>query len=170
MITTPAALRPSVPLAVTIRDAGAADARRLAEIDLLPDVRPWLDLPLEADDGIDSWTRNNRDWMEDPRHRCVVAVLPGGAVVGSVTLSRRPGEPDGACLALKVDPACQNRGVGGALLRWLVTTADALGLDRLYLAVLRTNRRAVALYARNGFVYDGPSSATCDRMVRMRPR
>ncbi len=153
-----------------VRPATVDDAERLAEIDLIPEVRPWLDLPPEASRGRDAWVRANREWVEHPEHHCVVAVLPNGFVAGSVTLRYTRNDLDGVCLALKVDPEYQGQGIGSALLRWVIETADAVPLARVYLAVLRSNSLAIALYARHGFVYAGPTAHDCDRMVRHRPR
>lgn len=153
---------------VTIRPAGPDDAARIAAIDLLPGVRPWLDLPPEADGDTAAWVRANVEWVERPDHRCVVATQADGAIVGSITLRASETETEGACMGLVVDPAHQNRGVGAALLGWLTTAADAQGLRRVYLAVHKNNNRAITLYARHGWVYDGTLPGNCDRMVRLR--
>lgn len=158
------------PLDIRIRAATPEDAARIAEIDLLPEVRPWMDLPPAANGKRDAWVRANVDWIRTPSHRCMVATLPDGTVVGSITLAHDPGEAEGVCMGLAVHPAFQGRGVGRALLGWLLDTADAFPLDRVYLAVHKGNHRAITLYALNGFVYDGTTPEGCDRMVRMRPQ
>lgn len=162
--------RPIGSEAIRIRPATRADANAIAEIDLHPDVRPWLDLPPEAARGWRHWLQATVRWIENPTHRCVVAVTDDGTLCGSVTLRRSPSQDsDAACLGLKVHPAWSHRGIGSALMRWLLDTTDGEQIDRVYLAVLRTNVRAIRLYQRLGFVYDGPTTPGCDRMVRVRP-
>jgi RimJ/RimL family protein N-acetyltransferase len=158
-----------MPDHIRIRPATPEDAARIAEIDLLPEVRPWMDLPRAADGEEDAWVRANVAWITKASHQCVVATLADGTVVGSITLAHEPGEEEGVCMGLAVHPAFQAQGIGRGLLRWLLDTADALDLSRVYLAVHKDNHRAITLYALNGFVYDGTTPTGCDRMVRRRP-
>lgn len=152
---------------ITVRPAAREDAAALAALDTQWEIRRWLDLPPEADDPA-AWERAYIAWIERPDHRCVVATLPEGEIVGSVTLRAAAGDVEGACLALKVDAAHQGRGIGTALLGWLTATADALNLACVYLEVLRENHRAITLYAAHGFIYDDTDADGCDRMVRPR--
>ena len=62
-------------------------------------------------------------------------------------------------------PEAQGRGLGGALLRIVQAEARAHGADALDLHVLKTNRRAAALYGRLGFVLTAEESASHDRMI-----
>jgi ribosomal protein S18 acetylase RimI-like enzyme len=56
---------------------------------------------------------------------------------------------------IAVDPACQRRGVGRALLDAAVGEARARGARRLTLRVLAHNDAAVRLYEQGGFVVEG---------------
>lgn len=54
-----------------------------------------------------------------------------------------------------VDPAHQGRGLGGVLVRHMLTLAGRLKAHAVYLEVRPSNRAARALYARHGFVEAG---------------
>jgi ribosomal protein S18 acetylase RimI-like enzyme len=56
---------------------------------------------------------------------------------------------------ISVDPACQRRGVGRALLNAAVVEARTRGARRLTLRVLAHNEAAVRLYEQAGFVVEG---------------
>jgi ribosomal protein S18 acetylase RimI-like enzyme len=56
---------------------------------------------------------------------------------------------------ISVDPACQRRGVGQALLDAAVVEARERGARRLTLRVLAHNKAAVRLYEQSGFVVEG---------------
>jgi ribosomal protein S18 acetylase RimI-like enzyme len=56
---------------------------------------------------------------------------------------------------IAVDPACQRRGVGRALLGAAVVEARTRGARRLTLRVLAHNDAAVRLYEQGGFVVEG---------------
>lgn len=82
---------------------------------------------------------------------------PGGRVVGTGAVRRRPGEPASGGVAygelkrMMVDPAWRGRGVGRRLLRSL---EDGLRGQGLALALLETGRdqaEAVRLYERAGY-------------------
>jgi ribosomal protein S18 acetylase RimI-like enzyme len=55
-------------------------------------------------------------------------------------------------IVIAVVPDRRGTGVGGALLRALLSTAGSQGFDALSLSVRRNNTFAVRLYKRNGFV------------------
>jgi ribosomal protein S18 acetylase RimI-like enzyme len=54
-----------------------------------------------------------------------------------------------------VDPPCQGRGIGGALVEATIREIDSRGGRRITLRVLSTNPTAQRLYERCGFVVDG---------------
>jgi predicted GNAT family acetyltransferase len=56
---------------------------------------------------------------------------------------------------LYVRPADQGRGVGRAMLAWLVDDLLARGLDPVVLWYFAGNDRAAAVYAAAGFILDG---------------
>ena len=148
---------------IQVRFARAVDAARLAEIDSQPAVYHWLNLP-----GQTTTLADAEAWIRRPDQRCAVVVDAQDLVVGTITLRHTAGETEGVCLALKVDAQCWRQGNGSTLLRWLLDAADALSLERVYLAVHSENAGAIALYAQHGFIYDGQDSHGCDSMVRYR--
>jgi ribosomal protein S18 acetylase RimI-like enzyme len=58
-------------------------------------------------------------------------------------------------LGLGIVAEFRGRGLGGALVRKLLTSAQAMGLKRVQLTVRSDNRRAVKLYERLGFQHEG---------------
>lgn len=75
-------------------------------------------------------------------------------------------------LLIAVDPAVQQRGIGGALLGDFIGIATSLGARRLHLEV-RDGNAAIALYERAGFAlagrrrryYHGPGGETRDALT-----
>ncbi|MFM0649667.1 GNAT family N-acetyltransferase [Paraburkholderia bryophila] len=82
-----------------------------------------------------------------------------GQLVGHAGLSVYPrARAHGAELGICVHDAYHGRGVGTALVRALVDSADgALGLRRIELTVYADNAPAIALYRKFGFVEEGRS-------------
>ncbi|HEY8382986.1 MAG TPA: GNAT family N-acetyltransferase [Microvirga sp.] len=91
-----------------------------------------------------------------PGHVGIAAVLDG-RVVGTAGFERLPGRRGHtAYLGMGVRDDCVGQGVGTALLRALIDTADNwLNLRRLELTVFVDNAPAIALYERHGFVIEG---------------
>lgn len=91
-----------------------------------------------------------------PGHVGLVATL-GGEIVGSAGLERFPGRRNHAgYIGMGVHDGHVGRGIGTALLRALLDTADNwLALKRVELTVYTDNARAVALYERHGFEIEG---------------
>jgi putative acetyltransferase len=87
--------------------------------------------PDSADDPREAWLvdelRASDAWMD----RLSLVAVEGGAVVGHVACTRaviEPGQHPVLGLApLGVRPDCQGRGIGQALVRAVVSAADALG-------------------------------------------
>ena len=93
----------------------------------------------------------------DDRARAIVLVAERGRrVVGMVTaqlvISTAEGAPSAWVEDLIVDAAERGRGAGRALLEELERRARALGATRLQLLADRGNARALAFYARLGWV------------------
>jgi putative acetyltransferase len=88
--------------------------------------------------------------------RSLVAVS-GEELIASGGLHRMPGPRRAGAwvLGMSVADAWQGRGVGWALLQGLVAEADAMRIPRVELDVYVDNTRAIALYARAGFVVEG---------------
>jgi ribosomal protein S18 acetylase RimI-like enzyme len=78
----------------------------------------------------------------------VQIIVADGRDAGLLNVER---EPDGLFLAnIQIHPAFQNRGLGSAVVRTLIDSADALRLP-LRLQVLKVNTRARSLYQQLGF-------------------
>ncbi len=96
------------------------------------------------------------DWGRDSDH-CVVAV-EGGEVIGAAWARIISGEVTGYGnidastpeFAISVQPNRRGQGVGGALMRALITELGEAGYERASLSVQKTNR-AFGLYSRLGF-------------------
>jgi ribosomal-protein-alanine N-acetyltransferase len=150
---------------IYLRPATLADTRAIADIDLHPDVYRWLDLSVAEDVDPEEWSRAYVGWITRPDHRCVVAVMDE-VVVGTVTLRWSLGRTDADCMALKVAPSAQSRGIGKLLMDWLISEAAQMGLARVVLEVRAENDRAKRLYAKLGFEIDHRLPDGFDRMVR----
>lgn len=93
-------------------------------------------------------------WLHQPPGRTVVAVDPGGAVLGTAETHPNHGGPAAhvANAGFMVDPAHAGRGVGRALVRHVLDQARADGYRAMqFNAVVETNTRAVALWRSVGF-------------------
>jgi GNAT superfamily N-acetyltransferase len=93
-------------------------------------------------------------WMEEPPGHTVVAVDDDSTVLGSAKMGpNRPGRgAHVATASFMVDPACQGRGVGRALGRYVLDWARDAGYRSMqFNAVVETNTAAVALWQALGF-------------------
>ena len=105
------------------------------------------------------YARQLADAASRARHaRLLVAVEPGGGLLGTATLvvgggpwAELAGPGDAELRMLGVDPAARRRGVGEALLRATLAEARAAGCQRLLLSTLPTMTAAHRLYERAGF-------------------
>lgn len=80
----------------------------------------------------------------------------GFAKLGVVTLPVAPAGPALELRQLYLAGAAQGRGIGDALMAWVLATARARGAGELFLSVFVGNHRARSFYARHGFVDVGP--------------
>jgi GNAT superfamily N-acetyltransferase len=118
-----------------LRPAHEADIPRLMEIRAAVRENRLVSLTIGPDDY--------RPYIEDAR---CWAWEDAGVIHGFAAL-----DADTASIwALFVDPACEGRGIGRALLDTLVTNARALGLSALTLET-GAGTRAEAFYRRYGF-------------------
>jgi ribosomal protein S18 acetylase RimI-like enzyme len=83
--------------------------------------------------------------------------LSGAQVVGWCDVSPNPleGFRHSAVLGMGLLPGYRGRGLGRALLGETLRAARAAGLTRIELEVVASNRAAIALYERSGFVREG---------------
>jgi ribosomal protein S18 acetylase RimI-like enzyme len=119
--------------------------------------------------GVAIWARPGRPLIEPADEevmvgRCLEVIDDGASErlqqIGELFAAVHPHEPHWYLQWLATDPPLQSRGVGGALLRDVLTAVDAAG-EAAYTAA--TSLRNRALYERHGFVFtreiplpDGP--------------
>jgi ribosomal protein S18 acetylase RimI-like enzyme len=136
-----------MPEKVTIRFAGTADDAALVALDVATCTIDTTPAPPPDPHGSFFAATGPNDTL--------VAEVDG-AVAGYVTLGASDRIPSARHTLLiggfAVDPACQRRGVGRALLEAAVTEARRRGARRLTLRVLSTNESARRLYEAGGFV------------------
>jgi len=154
-----------LPLSGCIRQATAADAVRLAEIEIFNYRLNFY--PIFKNDSyyFDELQTNTlaQTYRDEPQLLDHTFVYDDGVVKGFC-------RTDGARLCkLFVEPVLQGGGIGGQLLEYAVQN---LGAD--YLWALEKNRRAICFYQRHGFALTGekqPEEGTTELLVRLaRPK
>ncbi len=141
---------------VRVREAGADDAPRLAEIWACPGVaRDTLGLPYVSPDR----GKKLLEGLAAGDHSLVAEVE--GKVVGSLGLQRGANRhTHKASLGMGVHDDYQGRGVGTALMKAAMDLADNwLNIKRVELRVYTDNARAIHLYEKFGFVIEGTHCA-----------
>ncbi|KJH68500.1 GNAT family N-acetyltransferase [Chromobacterium violaceum] len=137
-----------------IRSVEPSDAAALHRIKTSPGVYPdTLQLPHQP------LAVTEKQLNERPANlHQLVACAGGGEVVGSAGIIVNEGMRvrHSAELFLVVRDDWQGKGAGGALMRAIIDLADNwLGLIRIELKVIHDNARAIALYEKFGFEYEG---------------
>ncbi|MFM7134439.1 MAG: N-acetyltransferase family protein [Planctomycetota bacterium] len=89
----------------------------------------------------------------------------GGAAVGMASGVPADAIEVAELVSMWVAPEARGRGVGDALVSSVVRWARSRGARELRLDVTAANSRAVALYARHGFVDRGAASETGERAM-----
>lgn len=92
-----------------------------------------------------------RRWLEGLREALHVVALHDERPVGHTFLAPEPGPDRSAELAIFVDRAYQNAGIGTRLMETLLGLGAARGVRRVWLVVQRSNGPAVRLYRKTGF-------------------
>lgn len=97
--------------------------------------------------------RQIRRLIANPRARVCVSVDARDAVLGwCVSLIRaHKRSRSGRVYSVAVSPEHTGRGVGRAMLRWMVDQLDQAGVARVYLEVRTDNAGAIGLYHSEGF-------------------
>lgn len=106
-------------------------------------------------------------------HTTVVVAEVDGEIVGCLTYiadhdhpDAEHGDPDAATFRFfAVDPLVQGRGVGQAMIDWVIGRARADGLARLRIHTLTMMHGAHRLYERNGFVRDPERDTDWDGII-----
>jgi ribosomal-protein-alanine N-acetyltransferase len=101
----------------------------------------------------DPWTRTSFEQLLGRDHLFFTVATREGVVVGFSIAYAVAGEAEIANIA--VTKAARGQGIGGALLRHLLTTLRAAGAAEMWLEVRASNADARALYERFGFVEVG---------------
>jgi ribosomal protein S18 acetylase RimI-like enzyme len=86
-----------------------------------------------------------------------LVAVHGDRVIGHLSVSREehPVTRHVASLGMAVAPEWRGRGVGSALMAEAIAWARTHGVEKLALSVYPDNQRALALYAKFGFVEEG---------------
>jgi len=129
---------PSSPASLTIRDAGADDMDAVMAI---------MGAAFEPTYG-EAWTRSQCAGILPMAGVSLRLATDGGGVTGFALMRAIADEAE--LLLIAVDPAAQQRGVGGALIDDFVQFATSRGARRLHLEV-REGNSAIMLYERAGF-------------------
>jgi ribosomal-protein-alanine N-acetyltransferase len=132
-----------LPLALQIRLATVADARRIAELsrDAIEHGLPWRWTPARVLRCLADRTVN-------------VVVAHDSSVSGSVPAGfaiMKYRDDDAHLWLLAVAPTARRRGVGTALLGWLEATARVAGTPLVWLEARRSNSAALAFYQHLGY-------------------
>jgi ribosomal protein S18 acetylase RimI-like enzyme len=107
----------------------------------------------EADLPDRRWRRSAREAASGEERFVALAVEGTGELVGLIRGERRHGRPEIAgVFSMWVVPRHRRRGVGRALLACTAGWATESGYATQRLHVVETNRAAIALYERAGFV------------------
>jgi ribosomal protein S18 acetylase RimI-like enzyme len=87
----------------------------------------------------------------------MLAVTPGGVVVGWCDIMRNPNEGfrHGGRLGMGLIPEYRGRGWGRELAVQTIRAARKAGMERIELEVFASNKPAIALYRSLGFVVEG---------------
>lgn len=150
------------PERITLRPAARGDAMVLAAMS-----RDWIERGL-------GWTYRPERLRRLIAHRethTVVACDGAGEPLGFAVMQF--GDERAHLVLMAVTPARRRRGIGRALLQWLLDSAVVAGMASIHLELRETNRDAMAFYRTMGFAqtllmsgyYQGREHAV--RMVRI---
>ncbi|MFN7086324.1 MAG: ribosomal protein S18-alanine N-acetyltransferase [Burkholderiales bacterium] len=129
-----------------------------ARLDVLPRYRRMTARDLDAVTEIENaiypypWTRGNFSDSLAAGYHCWI-VEDGGAIIGYCVVMIAAGEAH--LLNLSIAPGWQRRGLGSALLQFVIDLARNHMAEKIYLEVRPSNRAARALYGRAGFAEIG---------------
>ena len=136
--------------ALTIRDAGEADAASIATI-----YNQGIADRIATLETEERTPEERKQWLaaRGPRHPVLVAELDG-TVVGWGSLNKfnpRKAYDFVGDFSVYVERARRGKGVGGGLLRALIARAKQLDYHKLVLSAFPWNAAGMALYQRYGF-------------------
>ena len=136
--------------ALTIRDAGEADAAAIVSI-----YNQGIADRIATLETEERTPEERKQWLaaRGPRHPVLVAEMDG-TVVGWGSLNQfnpRKAYDFVADFSVYVERAWRGKGVGGALLRALIARAKQLDYHKLVLSAFPWNAAGMTLYQRYGF-------------------
>jgi GNAT superfamily N-acetyltransferase len=139
-----------------IERLGSRDWETLRELRLraLADAPTAFESSLEDEQRMSpaEWQR----WATESDRTITVIALQGGSAVGIAGgMFDDASSSEVQLVAMWVDPSHRRRGVGSALVEWVVGWARQRGASRVRLWVTETNEEAIALYERAGFLPTG---------------
>jgi RimJ/RimL family protein N-acetyltransferase len=143
--------------AVRVRTARPRDAKALARLLDAIAAEPDSGLLLRPGEmSARDWKRRLSDSLADPQCLTIVAELDDG-LAGNLGLrpDLHPSSRHVQWVGMSVADGARSRGIGGALLEVAAGWAAENRFERLVLGVFPENERAVAFYARHGFVREG---------------
>lgn len=127
------------PLTAELRDAATAFARRIPERD-----KGFVDRFLLHDIAVAGWTQAT------PARR--IAAVDNGDIVGLATVEPQRGWMDHVGeFRVVVQPDARGSGVGRGLIERGVELARSLGLTKLSVMIMSSNRSGIELFERHGF-------------------
>jgi GNAT superfamily N-acetyltransferase len=153
---------PSPPAEVTVRDAGPADARAVAQVHVASWRSAYAGLLPEAVLGGLSVDHRAARWgrlLDRSGPDRVLVAEQAGRIVGFAsvgpTRDRDLGPETGQVGTLYVEPGIWGTGVGRSVLDAGLERLATAGYHRAVLWMLSTNERAAAFYRHRGWVADG---------------
>jgi GNAT superfamily N-acetyltransferase len=168
---------------VTIRTCDLGDERALALVGKATFLETYAGA-LDVADVLDHCDAEHgaaryAAWLKAPGYRLWIAEVEGGApvgyaVLGPVDLPLETSVQDMELKRIYLLHRFHGEGVGRRLLHTALDAAVATGASRLLLGVYDSNHRALAFYARHGFVEAGRKpfqvgSRVYDDLVLSRP-
>ena len=147
--------RTEPPTGIVVRPARPRDARsfRRAYEDVAAERR-FIQTEIVTRSAGFYRRRFRRSWDARAAH---LLALDGDRVVGSLSIHRdeHPATRHVATLGMFVIASHRGRGIGGWLMHDAIGWARRFGLERIELSVYPSNRAAISLYRRFGFVEEG---------------
>ncbi len=151
-----------------MRDQALKPSRRSARRASLADVDALEALETKAFDG-DRLSRRSLRYYITAETVVMRVIKQGGVLAAYSLLAFRKGSKSARLYSIAVDPAFEGFGFGRTLLKTCEKDARAHGCRTLRLEVRVDNKRAIALYEKNGYArydeieeyYEDGASAIC---------
>jgi GNAT superfamily N-acetyltransferase len=143
-----------------IRPATVADARTLAELEVL--AWRWAYVDIVAEQDMITVDEREEHWSAAAPDGAFVAEV-AGRVIGVVQVGPDDEDPSvGRLRELDVEPAAQGAGIGTALYEHAVAHLRAAGFAEAVLWVFTENGHARGFYERRGWTADGATGTRAE--------